>query len=229
MKKFIILLIALIFSLEVGAQEFLTVEDVTYGKICVADHSKTCPFRPSATVPHKKKEFAKVILSDGTSLCPVENHYGSPCMLYKAMPYGEKLKDIKTNLTDGRRLKQGDLIYHTGDYYWHETKKFQKQVVIKNVVIREIKGAYNGSINGSFGYNSFFAFVSLLGGGGGGKAKGSVSGSFQGGTYTVANVTFTDGSHASILVTQDGFWYEANPGMKVNVSKLRRTTIYELL
>ena len=218
MKKFIISLIALIFSLEVGAQEFLTVEDVAYVNCCAktGDHWRwSC----------NEKPFAKVILSDGTVVAPNnEILYG-----YTAKSPGEKSRSIKTNLTDGRRLKQGDLIYHTGDYYWHETKKFQKQVVIKNVVIREIKGAYSGSINGSFGYNSFFAFVSLLAGGGGGKAKGSASGSFQGGTYTVANVTFTDGSHASILVTEDGFWYEAKPGMKVNVSKLRKATIYELL
>ncbi len=218
MKKLFFILIAMLVAFQATAQEFLTVEDVTYVNCCAktGDHMRwSC----------NKKPFAKVILSDGTVLAPYDKiMYG-----YTAKSPREKSRDIKTNLTDGRRLKQGDLIYHTGDYYWHETKKFQKQVVIKNVVIREIKGAYSGSINGSFGYNSFFAFVSLLGGGGGGKAKGSVSGSFQGGTYTVANVTFTDGSHASILVTQDGFWYEAKPGMKVNVSKLRRTTIYELL
>jgi len=223
MKKILFILIAMLVAFQATSQEFLKVEDVTYKKSCVADHSKDGLF---SSTPHNEKNFAVVILSDGTVLAPWGSHIGYG---YTAKPPREKFRDIKTNLTDGRRLKQGDLIYHTGDYYWHETKKFQKQVVIKNVVIREIKGAYSGSINGSFGYNSFFAFVSLLGGGGGGKAKGSVSGSFQGGTYTVANVTFTDGSHASILVTQDGFWYEAKPGMKVNISKLRDATIYELL
>ena len=219
MKKFMILLIALIFSLEIGAQEFLKVENVVYCKCCAV---KETHFKCK-----KEKLFAQVILSDGTTLYPggIHVHWVG----YEAKSPGGKTREITTNLTDGRRLKRGDLIYHTGNYYWHETKKFQKQVVIKTAVVREINGAYSGSISGSFGYNSFFAFVSLLGGGGGGKAKGSISGNFQGGAYTVANVTFTDGSHASILVTQDGFWYEAKPGMKVNVYRLRDATIYELL
>ena len=222
MKKLFFILVAMFVAFQATSQEFLKVEDVTYEKSCVVDHSKDGLF---SWTPHNKKNFAVVILSDGTVLAPYDNIRVG----YTAKSPREKSRDIKTNLTDGRRLKQGDFIYHTGDYYWHETKKFQKQVIIKPATIREVNGAYNGSISGSFGYNSFFAFVSLLGGGGGGKAKGSLSGSLQGGTYTVANVTFTDGSHASILVTQDGFWYEAKPGMKVNVSKLRDATIYELL
>ena len=222
MKKLFFILVAMFVAFQATSQEFLKVEDVTYVKCCTLEDHGGFFSRAKCS----EMNFPRAILSDGTVLAPFGSHirYG-----YIAKSPGGKMRDIKTNLTDGRRLKQGDLIYHTGDYYWHETKKFQKQVIIKTATIREVNGAYNGSISGSFGYNSFFAFVSLLGGGGGGKAKGSLSGSLQGGTYTVANVTFTDGSHASILVTQDGFWYEAKPGMKVNVSKLRDATIYELL
>ncbi len=224
MKKLFFILVAMFVAFQATSQEFLKVEDVTYVKCCTLEDHGGFFSRAKCS----EMNFPRAILSDGTVLAPFGSHirYG-----YIAKSPGGKMRDIKTNLTNITviSLKQGDLIYHTGDYYWYEYKKPQKQVVIKTVNIRRIEGAYQGSIQGDFAYNSFLAFVSLLGGGGRGKAKGSLSGSFQGGAYTVANVTFTDGTHTSILMTQDGFWYEAKPGMKVNVSKLRDATIYELL
>ena len=203
------MVITMLTSFGASAQEFLRVEDVTY-----------CEERV-AILRTETVSVPQITLSNGTTIVG----YRSGEDFYVDQFDGNLVR-IRTNIRNKPQLnvKRGDLFFHTGNYYWKESKKLQKQLEIEKIVIREINGAYGGTIRGNFGYNSFFTIV-----GGGGDAKGSLSGSFKGGTYTVANVTFTDGSHASILVTQDEFWLEAEPGMKVNVFTLRDTKIYELL
>ena len=121
------------------------------------------------------------------------------------------------------------VIWHSGNTYTYEPIVYRDTYTIKKAVTREVNVETQANINGTFSYNSFFAFVTVLGGGGGGKAKGSISGSMRGGTKTVVNIFFGEGKYASIVAADDPIWLEAKPGMKVKHYTVRDTNLYELI
>ena len=230
MEKLLFLLVMLLLPFGVSAQEFLKIEDVDYDKICSVKHTNEA-FRRSQ--PHKwdLRTPKKVLLSNGLYLSRWGTHLYSYIEWLEKRVYWTDNDDeyIKTNLSDFRDVpKDKCFIYHIGKTYWVETISYKGTLTIKSVKVREVKRETSASLNGDFSYDSFFALFEGTGGGGG-SANGKISGSMRGGTKTVVNLIFDNGTYASIEASDEPIWLEAEAGMKVKLYKLRNTKLYELI
>ena len=201
MKKLFFILVAMFVAFQATSQEFLTVE-----------HSWI-----------DKHGYPGVRLSNGVEVF----HLGGDS---KGSFYSSSRKETcRTNFKKRTKYPKGAIIYHQGTIYEFEKIIPRGTYTITKVSTREINVETQAHINGAFSYNSFLAFISAFGGGGGGKAKGSFSGSMQGGTKTVVNVFFGDGKYASITAAEDPIWLEAKPGMKIEHYTVRDVNLYKLI
>ena len=95
---------------------------------------------------------------------------------------------------------------------------------IKKVSVHEVTSEFTASMNGDYSYK--WAHVLIAGGG---KAKGSVSGSAKGGPRTIVNIFFENGKKATIEASEDPIWLDAEPGMQAEHYQLGDKNFYNLL
>jgi len=173
----------------------------------------------------------QVLLSNGHYLYRKGNHlhlYGAMALPPSISWLNSKGK-IKTNLSDFRDVpKDKAFIYHVGQTYWVETISYKGTLTIKSVKVHEVKRETSASLNGDFSHDGFLALFKGTGGGYG-NANGKISGSMRGGTKTVVNLVFDNGTYASIEAADEPIWLDAEAGMKVKLYKLRDTKLYELI
>ncbi len=200
MKKLFFILIAMSFALSAFSQEFIKIEEC-----------------------HRDKNAHWVMhLADGSKI-----YYCDGCIAYH---HGVKHHNIKTNFWGHESYDpENGVIWHSGNVYKYEYIVRRGTYTITKAVTREVNVETQANINGTFSYNSFFAFITALGGGGRGKANGQISGSMRGGTKTVVNVFFGDGKYASIIAAEDPIWLEAKPGMKIEHYTVRDVNLYKLI
>ena len=124
-----------------------------------------------------------------------------------------------TDFIFGMDYPQGTLVYKSGNNY--ELVNLQKRGVltIKKVSTHQVSSEFNASLNGDFSYRSFIV----------GRGSGSLRGSASGGTRTIVNVFFDNGTSATIEASKDPIWLDAEAGMKVEHSTYKSINIYKLL
>ena len=209
----------LLLPLGVSAQEFLKIVEVEYDNVC----SKTEWHMKPRFCKNDRKMIRNVLLSNGYYLHRTGDHTDFNW-------YDSGRNAIKTNIMGLRENFSQDstFIYHIGHTYWVETVTYESTLMIKSVKVHEVKSETSASLNGDFSYNSFLALWKGIGGGIG-RSKGHISGSLQGGTKTIVNLIFENGTFASIEAAADPIWLDAMAGMKVKLYKLRNTKLYVLL
>ena len=219
MKNLYFLLVMFFFSLQISAQELLKIEYLAWGNCCIKDHNSA-----SSCKNTMGEVLTELQLSNGEFLFFHHTHGGHAMGWTKQKePYMRKY--LKTNFWQAKKNLSKDkyVVYHVGDCYWLEPIVYKGTLIIKEAKVREIKKEYKGSLNGDFSYDSFW--LGLTGGGGG---RGKISGSMSGGTKTVVNIIFENGTYASIDASDDPIWLETKKGMKVKHYKVRDTKLYKL-
>ncbi len=207
MKNFIIFIATMLLSVSAFAQaQFIKVDR------CSISYEKERNFFGPATLKIKDH---KIYLSNGDiikynthsnfwykegSCCP---HHGQ-CMV---------------SFVPGMNYPSGTLVYKSGMTY--DLVNLQKRgiLTIKKISSHQVSSEFSASIKGDFSYHSFII----------GNGSGSIRGSASGGTRTIVNVFFDDGTYATIEASKDPIWLDAEPGMNVEYSTYKDMNIYKLL
>lgn len=128
-------------------------------------------------------------------------------------------KICQANFVFGKKYPEGTLVYKAGNNY--ELVNLQKRgiLTIKKVSPHQVSSEFNSYLKGDFSYSSFLI----------GYGRGHINGSASGGTRTVVNVFFDNGTSATMEASQDPIWMDAEPGMKVEYYSFKDMNIYKLL
>lgn len=131
----------------------------------------------------------------------------------------EDKSPTQANFVVGKNYPAGTLVYKSGNNY--EVINLQKTgtLIIKKVATHQVSSDFNASLKGDFSYHSFIV----------GNGSGSIRGSASGGTRTIVNVFFDNGTSATIEASKDPIWLDAEAGMKVEHHVYKDMNIYKLL
>lgn len=207
MKKFVLMIFAVLLSFEIGAQgaqEFLRVESVSVSprKLTLKNFEEFFKNHPKTSC---------VLLSNGTELVAVPDREALVIYESRKVLDGEFCR-LQTNFKYGMEPKVGDYFYRSPFYYWYEPVQYKGYKTIEEVSISKALGSYEISLDGDFSFNSFFEIVSN-------QCRASY----------IVSLTFTDGSSARVYSTTDPSWKAAKPRGKVEIYMVREAKLYKLL
>ena len=212
MKKCIIIAMMLFMATNVFAQEILEVVKVQWenpngvwlGASLEYNHSIIC-FSDGSWMYYQND---RTISNKGWVYIASDDRHR--CMVNFPVTLGSNIKGNKYQ-------KHGNTFTRVS---WQKVGTY----TIKKVSVHEVTSEFAASMSGDYSYK--WAHVLIAGGG---KAKGSISGSARGGTRTIVNIFFENGKKVTIEASQDPIWLDAEPGMQVEHYRIGTKNFYNLL
>lgn len=208
MKKITILMLAMLLTINAFAQAQITTIDR-----CLISYMDVTNIW--GKVIDKKISSQTICLSNGDII-----KYDGAFQCWYNPDIGDRYNaQCITTFVPGRNYASGTLVYKAGRNY--EVIALQKRgtLTIKKTATHQVNSEFNASLKGDFSYHSFIV----------GNGSGSIRGSASGGTRTVVNVFFDNGTSATIDASKDPIWLDAEAGMKVEHHVYRNMNIYKLL
>ena len=212
MKKLIIIAVTLFMATNVFAQEILEVVKVQWenpngvwlGASLEYNHSKIC-FSDGSCMYYQND---RTISNKGWLYIASDNSYR--CMVSFPVTLGSNIK--------------GNKYQKHGNTFTRVSLQKVGTYTIKKVSVHEVTSEFTASMSGDYSYK--WAYVIIAGGG---KAKGSISGSAKGGPRTIVNIFFENGKKVTIEASEDPIWLDAEPGMQVEHYRIGDKNFYNLL
>ena len=212
MKRLIIIAVTLFMATNVFAQEILEVVKVQWENPNGVWYGTSLEYNNS-----------KIWFSDGTHLIYRNNKRNSnKGWIYMTPDYSCSYM-VSFPVTFGSNIK-GNKYQKHGNTYTRVSLQKVGTYTIKKVSVHEVTSEFTASMSGDYSYK--WAHVLIAGGG---KAKGSISGSAKGGTRTIVNIFFENGKKVTIEASQDPIWLDAEPGMQVEHYRIGTNNFYNLL